>query len=120
MLELRSQLGFNREVFARLLPISVRSLTTIESGGPPAEAVARRLTELHRVVDALAEVVAKKVLGQWIQTPNPTFDGLKPLEVIERGEVNRIWQIVHLLRSGAPIESQRTSPNTLSTNMITA
>jgi len=102
MLALRSQLGFNREVFARLLPLSVRSLATIESGGPAAEAVVRRLTELQRIVDALAEVVDKTVVGEWIQTPNPAFDGLKPLEVIERGEIDRIWQMVYLLRSGTP------------------
>ena len=102
MLVLRSELGFNREVFARLLPISVRSLATIESGGPQTEAVTRRLTELQRIVEALSEVVDKKIVGEWIQAPNPAFDGLKPLEVIERGEVDRIWQMLYLLRSGTP------------------
>jgi hypothetical protein len=102
MLALRAELGFNREVFARLLPISVRSLATIESGGPQTEAVTRRLTELHRIVEALSEVVDKGIVGEWMQTPNPAFNGLKPLEVIERGEVDRIWQMVYLLRSGAP------------------
>jgi hypothetical protein len=28
------------------------------------------------------------------------FDGLKPIEVIERGEVDRIWQMIVYLRSG--------------------
>ena len=102
MLALRSQLGFNREVFARLLPISVRSLATIESGGPQSETVVRRLTELQRVVDALSEVVDQRVIGEWVKTPNPAFDGLKPLEVIERGEVDRIWQMIYILRSGVP------------------
>ncbi len=32
MLELRSRLGLSRDVFARLLPVSTRSLPTIESG----------------------------------------------------------------------------------------
>ena len=102
MLALRAQLGVNRDVFARLLPISVRSLATIESGGSQSEAVVRRLTELGRVVEALSEVVDIAVVGEWLQTPNPAFEGLKPLEVIERGEIDRIWQMVYLLRSGAP------------------
>ena len=102
MLALRAQLGVNRDVFARLLPISVRSLATIESGGSQSEAVVRRLTELDRVVEALSEVVDIAVAGEWLQTPNPAFKGLKPLEVIERGEIDRIWQMVYLLRSGAP------------------
>jgi hypothetical protein len=35
--------------------------------------------------------------------PNEAFGGLKPLEVIERGEIDRIWQMIHLLRSGTPV-----------------
>lgn len=52
--------------------------------------------------DALSEVIAPDTIGQWMTTPNDALDGLKPLEVIERGEVNRIWQMIFLLRSGVP------------------
>jgi hypothetical protein len=41
-----------------------------------------------------------KAIGQWLQQPNPAFDGLKPLEVIERGEIDRIWAMVYQLESG--------------------
>jgi hypothetical protein len=37
-----------------------------------------------------------------VTTPNDAFDGLKPLEVIECGEVDRIWQMIIILRSGVP------------------
>src|SRR3990172_2973472 len=102
MLDIGERLGFNREVFARLLPVSVRSLATIEAGEAPGETVARRLTEIRRVLDALAEVMDKRVIGLWMQAPNEAFSGLKPLEVIERGEIDRIWRMIYLLRSGAP------------------
>lgn len=102
MLGLRSQLGLNREVFARLLPVSTRSLASIEQGQLPSPAVTRRLTEIGRVVRALREVVDKEAIGQWMLRPNQAFDRLKPIEVIERGEVDRIWQMVFLLRSGTP------------------
>ncbi|MFO0865772.1 MAG: antitoxin Xre/MbcA/ParS toxin-binding domain-containing protein [Gemmataceae bacterium] len=39
-------------------------------------------------------------MGSWLQTPNETFDGLKPLEVIDRGESDRLWQMIYFLRSG--------------------
>ncbi len=100
MLELRSRLGLSRDLFARLLPVSTRSLATIESGEKPSEPVRRRMTELRRIVDALAEVMVAETIGDWLVTPNDAFDGLKPLEVIERGEVDRIWQMIFLLRSG--------------------
>ena len=58
------------------------------------------MTELRRIVDALAEVMVAETIGDWLVTPNDAFDGLKPLEVIERGEVDRVWQMIFLLRSG--------------------
>jgi len=102
MLALRSRLRLNRDVFARMLPVSTRSLATIESGERPSDAVGRRLTELQRIVDALSEVMEQETVGEWMVTPNDAFDGLKPREVIERGEVDRIWQMIFLLRSGVP------------------
>lgn len=102
MLGLRSQLGLNRETFARLLPVSTRSLASIEQGQRPNETVTRRLTEIRRVVDALWEVVNDEAIGPWMLRPNQAFGGLKPIEVIERGEVDRIWQMIFLLRSGTP------------------
>ena len=102
MLELRSRLGLSRDVFARLLPVSTRSLATIESGEKPSDAVRRRMTELRRIVDALEEVMVSEAIGEWMTTPNDAFDGFKPLEVMERGEVDRIWQMIFLLRSGVP------------------
>lgn len=99
-LKLRSRLGMNRETFARLVPISVRNLANIESGNEPTENVLRRLKELRRVVNALSEVMQKDAIGPWVNQPNDAFDGLKPIEVIERGEVDRIWQVIFFLRSG--------------------
>lgn len=99
-LRLRSQLGLNRETFARLVPMSTRNLANIEAGRKPSPTVLRQLTELKRVVDALSEVIQKNAIGPWLEQPNDAFDGLKPIEVIERGEVDRIWQMIFYLRSG--------------------
>ena len=76
--------------------------THLESGQAPTENVQRRLTELRRVIQALSEVIQKEALGPWMTQPNEAFDGLKPIEVIERGEVDRIWQMIYYVRSGLP------------------
>ena len=102
LLGLRERLDMNRETFARLIPISVRHLANLESGQVPTENVQRRLTELRRVIQALSEVIQKEALGPWMTQPNEAFDGLKPIEVIERGEVDRIWQMIYYVRSGLP------------------
>jgi DNA-binding transcriptional regulator YiaG len=99
-LELRHRLQLGQAIFARLLPVSVRTLATLESGAPPTDVVARRLMELKRLTEALAEVMKKESPGKWLQTPNDAFDGLKPIEVIDRGESDRIWSMVYFLRSG--------------------
>jgi hypothetical protein len=92
-----------RDLFARLVPNSTRSLADIEAGKPPAGGVQRKLLEVQRVVEALSEVIAADAIGPWMLAPNEAFDGLKPREVIERGEVDRIWRMIFLLRSGAAL-----------------
>lgn len=97
---LRRQYMLTQAQFAVALSMSIRSLATLEAGAAPTPAVARRISELRRLRLALAEVVDADVIGAWMVRPNAAFDGLKPLEVIERGEVDRIWAMIHELRSG--------------------
>lgn len=100
--KLRSRLVLTQPQFARLLSVSVRSVATLEAGAAPSEAILRRLKEIERLTDALGEVIREESLGKWLQTPNSAFDGSKPLELIERGEADRLWEMIHLLRSGVP------------------
>lgn len=99
---LRKRLKLRQPEFARLVPISQRSLATLESGTPPTPMIARRLTELKRLIDALSEIVQEDSLGTWLQQPNGAFDGLKPIEVIDRGQSDRLWEMIFNLRSGNP------------------
>ncbi|MCU0692802.1 MAG: MbcA/ParS/Xre antitoxin family protein [Polyangiaceae bacterium] len=41
-------------------------------------------------------------VGVWLQTPNDAFGGLKPIEVVERGDIDRLWRMIHELESGSP------------------
>lgn len=58
--------------------------------------------ELARLYEALGEVVEADAIGPWFVTPNEAFGGLKPVELIERGEIDRLWDIVYRLQSGVP------------------
>ena len=100
--DFRKQLHLSQAVFARLLPVSIRSLATLESGTSPTVVVTRRLKELKRLVNALSEVMQADSIGDWLQTPNAAFDGFKPIEVIDRGEIDRLWSMIFSLRSGEP------------------
>ena len=43
-----------------------------------------------------------KQVAEWLQEPNLAFDGSTPLQVIERGETDRLWKMIYLLESGDP------------------
>jgi hypothetical protein len=56
--------------------------------------------EFERLTKALNEVVRDSAVGEWLKTPNPAFSGLTPLEMIDRGEGDRLWEMIYYLRSG--------------------
>ena len=101
-LELRQSLGMPREVFGRLVNVSVRTNANVESTQKKVEKLRRNYVEVKRLCDALSEVVDPACLGDWLKAPNDAFDGFKPLEVIERGEIDRLWEMFYRLRSGMP------------------
>jgi DNA-binding XRE family transcriptional regulator len=101
-LELRDRLNLTQAEFGRLVDVSVRTIAKIESDGKKADSLLRDYLELKRLCDALGEVVDSAALGEWFYAPNKQFGGSKPVEVIERGEIDRLWELVYRLRSGMP------------------
>jgi len=101
-LELRKQLAMPREVFSRLVNVSVRAIADVETAKKNVVKLQRPYNEVSRLYGALKEVVDPSSLGDWFLAPNKAFDGLKPIEVIERGEIDRLWRMVYMLRSGSP------------------
>jgi hypothetical protein len=57
-----------------------------------------RLTEIHRLQRALLAFMEEPLIGAWLLSPNEALDGFKPLEVIERGEIDRIWRMLYVLK----------------------
>ena len=92
-------MGLNQADFARLLGFSTRWVATQEAAGGcmPEE---RRIAEVERLYEALCQVVKPEALKGWLNRPNTAFEGLKPLEVVERGQIDRLWQMIFFLESG--------------------
>jgi len=99
-LELRNNLHMAREIFSRLVDVSVRTIAEVESKQKKVDKLQRNYIEVKRLYDSLCEVVEADSLGDWFNTPNDAFDGFKPVEVIERGEIGRLWEMFYRLRSG--------------------
>lgn len=88
---------------ARMLGISQRKLSQLENAARlPRPETTRRLVEAKRLHGALAEVMEEDAIPGWLEQPNPAFDGASPLHLIERGEVDRLWQMIYIVRTGHP------------------
>ena len=91
-----------QDTFTRLTGFSPRAVANWTQGQKPSSSTQRRLTELKRLFTALEQLVAKEAIGPWLKEPNMAFDGSTPLQVIERGETDRIWRMIDELESGEP------------------
>lgn len=100
--EVRNSFGLTQAEFTQLIGHSLRSVAAWEHGKTPYPAAQQRLKELRRLHAALKEIVKPRVIHEWLTKPNAIFGGLKPIEVIERGEIDRIWEMIFLMRSGTP------------------
>ncbi|MEM7229614.1 MAG: antitoxin Xre/MbcA/ParS toxin-binding domain-containing protein [Planctomycetota bacterium] len=101
-LEFHDRLGLRVADQARLLGVSPRTMGTLRRGEAPTEQNARRLAEMGRLLEALTELMEDDEVATWLGTPNDAFGGLKPIEMIERGHVDQLWQMVYMLRAGEP------------------
>jgi len=90
------------EALTRMTGFSLRAISNWSQGSKPSSSTSRRLTEIQRLFAALENLVSPAAIGPWLKDPNPAFDGSTPLQVIERGESDRIWRMVYELESGEP------------------
>jgi hypothetical protein len=88
----------------RLLGRTERAVIDWESGKAIPQGLSQqRLRELERLTEAIRGLFKPEAIGEWFGAPNPAFGGLKPIEVIERGESDRLWQMVFELRAGTHV-----------------
>jgi len=91
---LRKELGVSQAELARLTGYSIRSIAGWEGGKALSEPARQKLTETERLRAALSELLPPAELGEWMRAPNPSFEGQTPMQVIERGESDRLWQMI--------------------------
>ena len=57
---------------------------------------------MDRLLDDLARVMPSAQVDQWLKSPNSAFAGSTPLQLVERGELDRVWRMLYDLESGQP------------------
>ena len=100
VLGVRNRLGVSQEELARITGYSVRAVAGWEAGKKLSGAARQKVMETERLRAALAEIVPPAELGEWMRTPNLAFEGQTPIQVIERGEADRIWRMIIQIDSG--------------------
>jgi len=56
--------------------------------------------EIARLHGALVEILHVTSVDSWMETPNPSLDGFTPEDLVQRGEIDRIWRIIHRREAG--------------------
>lgn len=98
----RTRFKLPQPVVVRLTGFSPRSVAKWSEGVLPSPKQEKALVEMDRLLDGLARVMPPAQVGHWLKSPNPAFDGSTPLQVVERGELDRIWRMLYDLESGQP------------------
>ena len=91
-----------RPDLTRLTGYSLRSVDKWAAGEKPGAPAKKQLAELVRLFDALTDLMENEDVGPWLKEPNPAFANSTPLQVIERGETDRIWHMIYQLETGEP------------------
>lgn len=97
----RRSVGLNRAVFARLANFSERSLATYEKQEQLPEVVRPQINEAVRLVKALLEIIPAAGLAAWLREPNSGFGGQAPWALIQQGERDLLWRMIHQTQQGA-------------------
>ncbi len=98
----RKKFGMPQPVLVRLTGYSARSVAKWSQGESPSPKQEKALVETDRLLDRLGQLMEPAQVGRWLKTPNPAFDGSTPLQVVERGEIDRLWRMLFELESGQP------------------
>jgi hypothetical protein len=59
--------------------------------------------EKAALLHELEGLMDRETCEAWLKTPNPSFSGSSPLQVIERGETDRLWRMIYQIETGEPV-----------------
>ena len=98
----RQKRGISRPLFAQIADCSERTLATYEGKIRLPAKFSRPVVESVRLIQALEEIVGDQAtVKEWLQKPNPAFDGRTPLSLIHGGEIDLLWAMVQQIRQGS-------------------
>lgn len=92
--------NLSNEAVSRVTGASPRTVSYWNAGVAPQRSSTQKIREVTRLFDALSDIIKAKAIGPWLQRPNDAFEGSTPLQVMERGENDRLWRMIWQIREG--------------------
>jgi len=102
--QVRHALGISRDRMGRLLEVTAKTVGRLEDEQrlPAQPAVVTRLAKLKELTDLGVLVYTPEGFASFMATPLPVFAGLTALQLIERGEIERVFAELAATYEGVP------------------
>jgi transcriptional regulator with XRE-family HTH domain len=90
--DLREAFRLSRERLARLIGVSAKTIERWEARPtrPARDEARERMAKLREIAELGAAVYTRERLGDFMVTPLAEYAGLSPLQLIERGDADRV------------------------------
>lgn len=100
----RAVLGISRDRMSRLLDVTSKTVERLEQAGrlPSNPLAASRLARIQEIVDLGLLVYTPEGFRQFMGMPLPAFAGLSALQLLERGESERVFGALAADYEGTP------------------
>ena len=101
--DLREAFRLSRERLARLVGVTAKTVERWEARPtrPARDETRARMAQLREIAELGATVYTREGLGDFLEAPLGEFDGLTPLQLIERGEADRVLAAIAADYEGA-------------------
>jgi len=96
----RRKAKISRPVYAVMSDCSERTLATLEAKNRLSMEKQRKLNETRRLIVGLSEIMESKNIAPWLKKPNEWFDGRTPLQALEEGKADKIWELIFHTKEG--------------------
>lgn len=94
-------LGLDAELLAACLAVNPKTIQRWKEGGAqPNEGGLRALEKLETIYQLAARLLKKDALKSWFQAPNETLGGERPTDLLNRGELDQVRNVLGMLEWG--------------------
>ncbi|MDD5435365.1 MAG: MbcA/ParS/Xre antitoxin family protein [Nitrospira sp.] len=94
-------LGIGSKILSSCLAVNPKTIQRWRDGiAEPGESALRYLEKLEVVYQLAARLLGKDSWKDWFHFPNPTLGGESPLDLLGRGEVDQVRNVLGMLEWG--------------------